>query len=274
VGNRRSRRGRLITASLVTALLFLTAGFAAAGQIRIYASTAAAPALGEAAVAFGHLADMDVKVVSGASATMVRLMRVTRSGDIFISSSDPVMAEAESLGVIDGTSRVRLSSLRLALYVPRGNPENIRSLGDLLGSRVSLAVCDPKLSGAGLSTDQWLNQWFLPYERDLLRQQIVLELPDSEGTMNAVAMGNVGAGVGWEVLGLNNPRVQTIPMVGTGPESAGTLSAAISGYTHQKAMARAFLDYLLSGEGQGFFRKHGYITDVVPSAPPSQAAIP
>ncbi len=253
---RPPRRAGVIALCLWCVLLTPFCPESVAGTLRIYASSAARSFLDDAGRYFGTIAEIEVKSVTGGSTTMLRLMRLTRSGDIFISSTEDDMAQAASLKVIDPATKTPLTPLALALYVPRGNPRGIASPGDLLSGPIRIAIPAPETSGAGVWADRWTDHWFLPDETNRLNERVLLRPSDSQGALNAVILGSVDAAVGWRNLGVNSPAVETVSM---GPLEPGPfLSAAVSRYTHQRAMARAFIEYLVSDEGRAILLRRGY----------------
>lgn len=173
--------------------------------------------------------------------------------DVFASADLPNMQRVAAAGNVDAASRI-FASNRLQIVVGAGNPRAIKGLADLARPGVVAVLCAPQVPCGG-------------YASQALRKAGVKVTPasqeqDVKGVVTKVALGEADAGIvyvtdvragGARVSGVDIPDDQNV--VAQYPialvKSAGNPAANPIG-------GRAFIDFILSREGQDVLKSFGF----------------
>jgi molybdate transport system substrate-binding protein len=249
----------LVIVVMLLSLLPLAAGCSGGGgkSITAFVGSASKPAMEEAAAAFKEKTGIEVFLNFGGSGTMLSQMTIDKSGDLYIPGSPDYMAKAVSRGAVDHATVTRLAYLVPAIIVPEGNPAGIRSLADLARPGVSVGIGDPASVCVGLYAIEVMDDNGL---LAAIGPNIVVHASSCSQTASLAAMRSVDAVIGWRVFGKWDPDTVDIVYLGTDelPRIA-YVPGGISTYARDRESAQAFLDYLVSPEGQAIFAKWGYL---------------
>lgn len=229
-------------------------------ELEVFAGSASKPALEEAARRFQEATGARVLLHLGGSGTMLSKMELLRRGDIYFPGSSDYGELAKRKGLVDPATEVRVVYLIPAINVQRGNPKNIRSLADLARPGLRVGIARPETVCVGLYAVEALEARGLS---EAVRANVVNQAESCEKTAQMISLGLVDAVIGWDVFEEWDPtRVETVYYPPEEVTRIGYLPAAVSAFPREPELARAFLSYLVSPEGQGVFRAHGYLTDL------------
>ncbi len=223
-----------------------------------FCGSAGKPALEECAEAFEEKTGIKVELHFSGSGKMLSELEISRKGDLYISGSPDYMKRAIQDGVVYAETVKRVAYLVPALIVQKGNPENITCLADLGKPGITMGIGDPESVCVGGYAKEVLEVNGL---YDVVEPNIVVHAESCSKTAALIPLGTVDGIIGWRVFhcwysgkseGIYIEPKNHIPKISYIP-------AAISKYTQNRNDAEKFIEFLLSNEGQGFFRKHGYI---------------
>jgi len=228
-------------------------------SITVFAGSASKPALEEAAKSFEEDTGIKVSLTFGGSGTMLSQLKIAREGDLYIPGSPDYMLLAEEEGVVYADTVEILAYLVPAILVQKGNPENIQALADLTRPGLEVGVGAPETVCAGLYAYEILEYNGL---LDEIKQAgtIVVHAESCSKTAALISLKSVDAILGWRVFAYWNP--DDTDVVFLQPEQLIRLAyvpGAISTFTKNNEGAQAFLNFLVSAEGQQIFDKWGYI---------------
>ena len=237
----------------VLVLILLGAGCGGDAGPRSSATVFAAASLtepfGELARRFGALhPGREVELHFAGTPRLVVQVLEGAPADVFASADQPSMQR-----VLDaparGGARV-FATNRLAIVTPRGNPKGIEGLADLARTDVTLLLCGPEvpagryarhsLSLAGVSARSASDE------------------PSVRSVLTKVRLGEADAGIvyatdartaGGEVGVIEIPREHNV---------RGAYPIAVLPSGNGQATGRAFVDFVLSPEGQGVLRSFGF----------------
>ncbi|MEW6489902.1 MAG: molybdate ABC transporter substrate-binding protein [Thermodesulfobacteriota bacterium] len=255
----------LATRVLPSLFVFALASAAQAGAwkgraLEVFAGSASKPALEEAARRFQEATGARILLHLGGSGTMLSQMELLRRGDIYFPGSSDYGELAKRKGLVDPSTEVRVVYLIPAINVPRGNPKNIRGLADLARPGMRVGIARPETVCVGLYAVEALEARGLS---ESVRRNIVNQAESCEKTAQMLSLGLVDAVIGWDVFEEWDPqRVETVYYPPEEVTRIGYLPAAVSAFPREPELARAFLAYLVSPEGQAVFRAHGYLADL------------
>lgn len=249
---------------LLVVLLFISISFSGCSggggnSISVFAGSASKPAMEEAAQAFEKERGIEVHLTFGGSGTMLSQLKIAREGDLYIPGSPDYMLKAENEGIIYPDSIVKIAYLIPAVLVQEGNPRDLRSLADLAQPGIEVGVGAPETVCVGLYAYEILEHNRL---LDEIQQAgtIVVHAESCSKTAALISLEAVDAILGWRVFAYWNP--DDTDVVFLQPDQLPRLAyvpGAVSTFTKNEDNARAFLNFLVSAEGQQIFAKWGYL---------------
>jgi molybdate transport system substrate-binding protein len=230
----------------------------AAPALSAFVGSARKPPMEEAAAAFKEKTGIDVFLNFGGSGTMLSQIELSRSGDLYIPGSQDYMAKAERQNVVDPASVQKVAYLIPVIAVPKGNPENIRSLADLARPGIRVGIGNPSAVCLGLYAVEIFDYNHLLAE---ISKNIVVNAESCSKVASLISLKSVDAVIGWDVFQHWDP--DNIEVIYLSPEQLPRIAyipGAVTEYAKDTDRARRFLDFLTSPPGQSIFQKWGYIT--------------
>lgn len=205
---------------------------------------------------FAGSSDLAAQLISGAPA------------DVFASANNTQMTVAVEGGHITDSPQT-FARNQLVLIVPADNPAGITSLQDLAKEDVKLIVAAPSVPVREY-TDLMLEQIaadpaYGPQYRDAFMANVVSEEQNVRQVSAKIALGEADAGIVYrsDVTPDLNEQVIAFPI----PDELNTIASyPIAVVTDSAApeLARAFVDYVLSDEGQGILQRWNFVPAKTP----------
>lgn len=187
----------------------------------------------------------------GGSSALARQLRDGAPADVFVAADEVTMGGAVDAG--DAVDPELIARNRLALLVERGNPKGIVALSDLARGDVVLVLCAPEVPCGRLGAAA-------------LRAAGVRATPASlEANVKAVvakvALGEADAGVVYASdLPTAGGTTEGVAIDGADdPGLEARYLAAVTSTAVAPDVARAWIDHLLSPEGQAVLARHGFL---------------
>ena len=226
--------------------------------ITAFVGSASKPPMEEAAAAFEKETGIKVYLNFGGSGTMLSQIELSRSGDLYIPGSPDYIIKAAKKDVIDTSTVKEIAYLIPVIAVQHGNPENIQSLVDLARPGIEVGIGNPSAVCLGLYSIEILDYSNLLTQ---VSRNIVVNAESCEKTATLLSLKSVDAVIGWDVFHDWDPEKIDVVYIGVDqiPRIA-YIPGVITKYTVDKTSSLAFLDFLVSREGQAIFQKWGYIT--------------
>jgi len=225
-------------------------------EISVFAGSASKPALDEAAAAFEKQTGVKVFLTYGGSGTVLSQMELTKTGDLYIPGSPDYLVKSESKKITDPASTKIIAYLIPAINVQTGNPKNIQSLPDLAKSGIKVGIGNPATVCVGLYAVELLNKNHLLSD---IYTNIVTQAASCDNTATLISLKSVDAVIGWSVFQSWDPKnIETIYLKPEQIPRIAYVPAAVSTFVREREAATAFIDFLVSPDGQDIFRKWGY----------------
>ena len=185
----------------------------------------------------------------GSSSTLATQIGNGAPADVFASADESNMQKLVDAKLTDGVPAV-FASNRLAIAVAPGNPKRISSLADLSRANLVVVLAAPSVPAGAYALESLgkAGVKVTPASQEL----------DARSVLNKVALGEADAGIVYvtDVLSAG-PRVTGVDM----PEQQQVVArypiAVVRG-AKNPPLARAFLDYLQSDEGQRVLASFGF----------------
>jgi len=262
---RGMRRFRLVS-TLALCLLALAlppppAG-AAGGSITVFAAASLREAFDNASAAFTKRTGFSVTYSFGGSDTLATQIKQGAPADVFVSANEAQMKVVEDAGLLAGPPRT-LARNRLVLIVPKSDATHVGSLRDLArpGVKVVLAAATVPVGAYSRSAFRALDdKGYYPADfAAAVERNVVSNEIDVKAVATKISLGEGDAGVVYltDVTPQIAPKVTMIPFPpGASPDALYPIAALKS--APNPAGARAFVDFMLSPEGQTFLRARGF----------------
>lgn len=184
------------------------------------------------------------------------------ASDLFASADQLQMQKASDAGLV-GTSQI-FAKNKLIVIVPRGNPAKIYTLKDLANKGVKIDVADPAVP-AGQYSLQILNNLnksaaYGPAYENSVKTNVVSRETNVEAVVQKVQLGEVDAGIVYQTDVTPNlaNKVSVIEI----PKDFNVIAEypiAVTKHTTNANDAQAFVDYILSSDGQAILTKYHFI---------------
>ena len=183
--------------------------------------------------------------------------------DVFASADEEQMEAAVETGRVESGSEQIFANNRLALIFPADNPAGLRTLSDLARPGLKLVLAAPAVPAghyAALFLDAAsADPGFGPIFRDSVLANVVSYEENVRAVLSKVRLGEADAGIVYA----SDVEPKLADGVGrlTLPEylnvQAGYSIAPLAN-SEQPDLARAFIDFILSSQGQGLLRENGF----------------
>lgn len=219
------------------------------GTVTVFAASSLTDAFGDVAAAFvaAH-PEVDVDLSFGSSSSLREQILAGAPADVFASADTSIVERLVEAG--EATDPETFATNRLQIVVPDDNPEDVEELADFARSELLLGLCAAEVPCGRLAREALAAAGVTP--------SIDTAEPDVRALLTKVQVGELDAGIvyrtdvlsaGGAVEGIDLPvAVQQVA-----PYPIVVLEAAAD-----QAVAAAFVDFVLSHEGQAILRSHGF----------------
>lgn len=183
--------------------------------------------------------------------------------DVFASADQRQIKTVVQSGRIADGSEQLFAGNQLVLVTPMENPANINSIKDLTRPGLRLVLAAKEVPVGQYSLD-FLNkasqdsEYGSGYQEDVLKNVVSYE-NSVKSVLNKVSLGEADAGIIYlsDLTGAQ-PRARGIAIPGKLNISAACVVAPIKDSQHPET-AKAFIDFLLSEEGQSMLARFGFL---------------
>ncbi|MGK2948743.1 MAG: molybdate ABC transporter substrate-binding protein [Acidimicrobiales bacterium] len=220
-----------------------------AGSIRVFAAASLTDALAEVAAAF-EAADPDAAIelsFAGSSSLREQILGGAPA-DVFASANEANMEQVIEAGEVEASAI--FATNRLQVVVPAGNPAGITGLDDLADPDLLIGLCAEEVPCGGLGR-QALDAAGVTASPDTNE-------PDVRALLTKVEVGELDAALVYATdVVAGGDLVEGIDL----PAEVEVVTAypigVVAGSGNADA-ARAFVDFVLSDEGQAILDDHGF----------------
>lgn len=247
--------------STVATVLLLAAAAtpaAAGGTINVYGPGGPAPAMQEAAQAFGAAHQVTVNVVAGPTPQWVE--KAKQDADVIFSGAEYMLGDyAKALpGAFDLRDAQPLYLRPVAILVRPGNPKGIRGFRDLLAPGVKVLT----VAGAG-QTGLWEDVAGRTGDIGMvraLRKNIVFPEAANSGAAKEqwIRDKDIDAWLIWNIWQVANPTLAQLVEMDEPFRIYRDTGVVLTGKGRQQPQAKAFVAFLQSPAGQKIFAKWGW----------------
>ena len=245
-----------LTAALAAAALVLAGcggseeppgGSAAPSGLTVFAAASLTAAFTELGQQFTTANGTRVTFNFAGSQALATQIRQGAPADVFASADLANMAKVEDL---TGTPRNFASNL-LEIVVEKGNPRGVEGLGDLAAADLKVVLAAPEVPAGKYAAEVLAKAGVTvrPVSQEDNVKAVVTKVALGEADAGIVYRTDVAAG-GGKVEGVELPEDQNV---------LATYPIATVKATKAQDQAQAFVDLVLSAEGQRVLEQHGFL---------------
>jgi molybdate transport system substrate-binding protein len=198
-----------------------------------------------------------VEIIQGGSEDIYQSARRSREGDIYFPGEPSYRDKYLSEGLLGYHKVVGFN--QIALFVQKGNPKRVQpKLSELLRKDLVVMIGNTDSGSIGLETKQTLDRYKL-YEKVVSNAAFMM--PDSRAINAFLKKGEIDLALNWRATAFFQDNKPYIDVVDLDPSIAEPQALLLNQLTFSKRpeLARKFIDYVASPEGQLVFRNYGFI---------------
>ena len=223
------------------------------GSITVFAAASLTEAFNAAGPAFTKKTGIAVAFNYGGSDTLATQIKQGAPADVFASANLAQMKVVSDAGLVAGTPKT-FAKNRLVLIAPKTDAVKVTSPADMAkpGVKVVLAAATVPVGGYARAT---LTKMGLDVEKNVVSNEL-----DVKAVVTKISLGEGDAGVVYstDVTSTVAPKLNEFPFPAAVAPDIEYPIAALKNAPNAKG-AQAFVDYILSAEGQSFLKARGFI---------------
>jgi molybdate transport system substrate-binding protein len=191
----------------------------------------------------------DVVLSFGGSGALATQIIGGAPADVFAAASEAPMTTVTGTG--DAGDATIFTTNTLEIAVPVGNPAGVEGFADLANPELTIALCDPSVP-CGAAAETLMHLAGYQPSPDTLEQ-------DVKAVLTRIELGEADAGLVYltDVVAAGD-KVEGIEVRGAGDVISKYPIAALTGAPNPEG-ARAFVDFVLSAEGQAALADAGFV---------------
>ena len=224
-------------------------------ELLVYCGITMIKPMSEIAAIIEKKENCKIIITKGGSGNLLRAIKVNQVGDLYLPGSDSYIKTATNEGLI--VESVNVGYNKAAIMVRKGNPKQITGdLENLANDKYAVVIGDPNSGSIGRETKKILDRRKI-FE-DVCRNALKLTT-DSKDLVKAIKEGEADLVINWYATSTwpeNRKYVDTLT-IDEQYAVKKQLTLGILKYTKHPEIARKFLRFASSPEGQEIFNRYG-----------------
>ena len=251
------------TVLIIFTIIFISIGVVACippethqRELLIYCGITMSRPMTEIAGIIEEKEDIKVIIIKGGSGNLLRSIEINGVGDLYLPGSDGYIDIAKEKGLIVDENLVGYN--RAVIMVQKGNPFNISAnLENLANPDYYIVIGNPDSGSIGKETRRILKEEGI-YE-DVLQNAYELTT-DSKDLVSALVEGKADIVINWYAVSTWDENANYMDVIPIGAEFAPPkkLILATLKTAKEPELAKIFMEYAISDEGQAIFEKYGF----------------
>lgn len=225
-----------------------TGSLPAETSITVFAAASLQPALDKIGARLRTTDNIKTTFNYAGTQTLVAQLQQGAQGDVFASADTAHMTALQDAGMISGPARI-FAHNKLEIAVAKGNPKHIQTLADLSRAGLVVVLADPSVP-AGKYAQQALAKAKVTVHPASLELQVT-------AVLNKVALGEADGGIVYVSDVVTNGKVDGVAIRDEQNVIADYPIAALKSASNATG-ARAFIDSVLSSDGQATLKNAGF----------------
>ncbi|GAC1505418.1 MAG: molybdate ABC transporter substrate-binding protein [Candidatus Dormibacteraceae bacterium] len=216
--------------------------------VTVFAAASLQPAFDRIGVQLKRTVGIKTTFNYAGTQTLTSQLQQGAQADVFASADTAHMNAVRAAGLLAGPSTI-FAQNRLEIAVSKGNPKGINALADLARPGLVVVLADPSVP-AGKYAQQALSKAHVAVHPASLELQVT-------GVLSKVTLGEADAGIVYASDIFTSTRVDGVPIEVDQTVFADYPIGVLKNSPHP-VEARAFIDFVLSPEGQSVLKSSGF----------------
>jgi molybdate transport system substrate-binding protein len=205
--------------------------------------------------------NVKIVIVSGGSGDLYDLLYSTRKGDLYLPGSESYIKKHLKEGLLGYRKYVGYN--QIALFVEKGNPKNVKDLNDLLRNDIKISLGNPETCSMGRASVKVLKKFGGEEFLEEVEDNIFLYAIDSKDFNNLLKSHQIDAGLNWKASAFFPKNRRKIDIISINKKYAPKkkLYLTLLTFSKHKKIAKAFIDYAVSSNGQKIMKEYGFLDE-------------
>lgn len=199
-----------------------------------------------------------IKIIQGGSQDLYNSLKLAKKGDLYLPGSDSYRKKNLKDGfLLDGAF---VGHNQASIFVKKGNPKGIKNLEDLVNEDFGTVLCNPKSGSIGKMTKKILMKYkgqdFFDDAYD-----IAAEIgTDSRSLNTSLRKNEIDMTVNWKATAFLKDNPSYIDVIDIDEKYAPKKKLVINllSFSKHKDIAKAFMDYAASKDGEEIMKRYGF----------------
>jgi molybdate transport system substrate-binding protein len=194
----------------------------------------------------------------GASGDLARQIEAGAPVDVFASAAQRDMDDIDGKGLVASNSRKNFAGNAVVLIKPANSGIRINSMEDLERKEVGkIAIGNPKTVPAGRYAEEVLRHFNL---QEAVKKKLIFA-ENVRQVLDYVARGEVDAGLVYSTDAMVRAKEVVVVMkLPEGSHQPVVYPVGVIKGTKEESLSRAFVDFIVSAEGQKILNRYGFIS--------------
>ena len=201
--------------------------------------------------------DVKFQVAQGGSEDLYQSAKKSRLGDLYLPGEPSFREKHLAEGLLGDFKLVGYN--QMAIVVQKGNPKHVKGdLNELLRKDLTILIGNAESGSVGQETKTMLEVSAM-YTKVV--EKAAALMPDSRAINFAMKRGEADAALNWRATSFFPENATHLEAVDLDPKIAKPQALLLMQLTFSTnpLLARKFIDFVASDEGQAVFRKHGFL---------------
>lgn len=226
-------------------------------ELLIYCGITMVRPITELARQFEQTEKIKVAISQGGSEDLYQAAKRSKQGDIYFPGEPSYRDRHLAEGLLGYYQNVGYN--QVAIVVPKGNPKQVKGdVRELLRKDLTLVIGNVESGSIGQETKRVLDKAGI-YPKAVAKAALMM--PDSRAINLALRRGEGDVALNWRATAFfpdNQPHLDVVNLDTRLAEPQALLLIQLS-FSKQPALAKKFIDFAASPEGQAVFRKYGFL---------------
>lgn len=200
-----------------------------------------------------------IKISQGGSKDLYDSLKYSRKGDLYLPGSQSYRIKNLKDGLL--LNAVEIGYNKAAIFVEKGNPRKISSLEDFISEDIASILCNPNSGSIGAMTKNILTKY---KDNDFFEKAYdnTVEIgTDSRNLNRALIDKRAEVTINWKATSFweqNHKYIDTIEIDDKYAPKKKLLISLLE-FSLNKEIAKAFMEFAVSEEGQKIMKEYGFL---------------
>ena len=201
----------------------------------------------------------NIKISQGGSKDLYDALKLSKQGDLYLPGSDSYRKKNLKDGLL--LDHTYIGYNKAAIFVQKNNPKNIKNLDSLLDENIATILCNPQSGSIGKNTKSVLTKYKgLDFFLEVF--DAAVEIGTDSRNLNKVLIdSNADMSINWRATGYWFENSKYIDIIEIDDKYAPKKDLVLNllSFSKNKNIAKAFMNFAASKDGQKIMKKYGFL---------------